>query len=470
MIIGGDVGPVGAAVGGELHSRAARAGLDAVVEIQRRLVLVGVAGQAEGPRGDRLRAAGELQRHRVGRGGRGLRQLDQRVTEEVGADRRDRRPVRNPGARNRHPQAQLCSRGDGDERRTVERRCSGIRQDRAGHGQVCDRRADVAFQIGGPGLRHDAQLRQCRAIGGDSLAGVEPKVDADVAVLLRDVLVDRRPGIPRMVQSHRHAVAGLRAADGRGPPQIDVDGREGEPGEVARDRVAGIVHVTHPPRGTGAAVEGRDQRARRIEAPHGAAAVDGEEFVGEIAGQTARTAGHVLRADRQPLEIRIAGDPADQRRGCGIRVDREQVAPVIDAVERASHERHAGRQAEVVAGGLDHAIARAHAAVDPTGRGVAGGLTGPIEPRHARLVASCILVADRIEEPIEGRHVTGPPPPGEGIDLIRGHGVAVGNDRVGNLRERGIREHARLRDRDVRAPGDCDRALHRHRTRRRRLQ
>ena len=312
-------------------------------------------------------------------------------------------------------------------------------------------------------------MRQCRTIGGDSLAGVEPKVDADVAVLLRDVLGDRRPSIPRVVQGHGHAMARLGAADGRGPPQVDVDRREGEPREVARDLIA-VNHVPDPSRRAGAAVEGRNQRAQLIEAPHGAAAVDGEEFVGEIAGQTARTAGHVLRADRQPLEIGIAGDPADQRRGCGIRVDREQVAPVIDAVERASHERHAGRQAEVVAGGLDHAIARAHAAVDPTGRGVAGGLTGPIEPRHARLVASCILVADRIEEPIEGRHVTGPPPPGEGIDLIRGHGVAVGNDRVGNLRERGIREHARLRDRDVRAPGDCDRALHRHRTRRRRLQ
>ena len=434
---------------GSTDKRAGGAGLDPVVEVQRRLVGVRGVGEAERQGRDRRAVARELQRDVVIRARRGSRDRDLREA----VDRHDRGISRDPGTGDRHPRLQSQGRRH-DHRRVARLRGAVQRGPAAAERQVRDGGADPAGQVAHPGRRHHAHVSERSIVHGGAFRAVEAVIDARPAQGLgRQVLAVVELGIPRVIDGHHDAVTRIATAHVRRPPEVDVERREGQAGEVPVHGQPGVVGMAVVL--AEITVEDRKQGSARVKAIHPAILVDGEQLVGEIAWRVARPAGDVLRAEGQALERRALGYRRDHR-GLGRRaVDREQVPAVVDAVQRVTPEGHAGRESQCTAGGLNHAT-------HPAGAGVTGGDVREIETRHSCLYARVSDVAHRIEQLVEQRcpaHRASASMPCQSVDTVGRHAVGVGDRQVTDRRERRVGKRSRLRDGDVAAPRDGDLSL-----------
>ena len=128
-------------------------------------------------------------------------------------------------------------------------------------------------------------------------------------------------------------------------PEIDVEWRKGKPCKVPGNRAPVSTFTIKAARGIEGPIRIRieygKQIAQRVKGMQEAILVNCEQFVGKIAWCIVRTTGHILWANRESLKVRRSSDSTDERGDGRVAINRKQVAQIIHAVERVSHESHA---------------------------------------------------------------------------------------------------------------------------------
>ena len=205
------------------------------------------------------------------------------------------------------------------------------------------------------------------------------------------------------------------------------------------------------------AVEDLQESAGGRERPQSAEVIDRKQRILE------RPAVEILGPERQAAErhrgasrTRVAGRidlqrighqrcgsiEVDQRGDAGAGVDREEITVAIDAVELATHNRHAGDDAQAIARVLDRALGSPGLPYDGGGGPV--GRISSVEPGGGA------ADANRVVEQAVGRRAC--TRPGDGIDDVGGEGVRRAGETVGHGRNADTAHH------DGAGPHDGDHA------------
>ncbi len=269
-----------------------------------------------------------------------------------------------------------------------------------------------------------------------------------VALSVEDNLVCR--AVAGVIGSDIDAVAGVGRPVGRGVPEIDVERREGEASGAENRRVdvlrvgdAVFVAVEHllersggvkRPQSAGAV----DRKQRVLQRP----AVEilwAEGEAAEVHGE----AGGILVTEG--IDLQRAGDKqaggrieVDERGDAVARVDRKEIAVGIDTVERAVHVLHAGDDAQPVASILD--VAHGSPGLPRDGGGRAIRWVGAEEPRGGP------AGADRVVE-VGVRRRAGLAPC-HGIDGVGGERTGRSGEVVGHAGDGDVAQHDRARPDD----------------------